>query len=75
MSELKLRPPKGAKYEVRTVEKTDSALRQRRKAAATKDARPEGGRYKTYGSAAVSTNGLCGRRIISCSDAPAGTIG
>jgi len=28
-----------------------------------------------YGSAAVSTKGLCGRRIISCREAPAGTIG
>ncbi len=32
-------------------------------------------RYWFYGSAAVSTNGLCGRRIISFSEAPAGTIG
>src|SRR5579859_7742520 len=32
-------------------------------------------RYWFYGSAAVSTSGLCGRRIISFSDAPAGTIG
>jgi hypothetical protein len=32
-------------------------------------------RYEFYGSVAVSTNGLLGRRIISCRPFPAGTIG
>src|SRR5436305_15169226 len=31
--------------------------------------------YQLHGSVAVSTSGLLGRRIISCSEPPAGTIG